>query len=50
MYITCARWCAQKHGPYGVTVNTEVCGTSDSGSIPDMDPIKFKYMGFIFLI
>ncbi len=27
------------HGDYGVTVNTEVCGTFDSGSIPDSPPI-----------
>ena len=26
------------HGDYGVTVNTEVCGTFDSGSIPDSRP------------
>ena len=25
-------------GAYGVTVNTEVCGTFDSGSIPDRHP------------
>lgn len=27
-------------GDYGVTVNTWVCGTYDSGSIPDSRPIK----------
>ena len=26
------------YGDYGVTVNTEVCGTSNSGSIPDSRP------------
>ncbi len=26
------------NGAYGVTVNTEVCGTFDSGSIPDRHP------------
>ncbi len=30
----------QLHGAYGVTVNTEVCGTFDSGSIPDRPPIQ----------
>lgn len=28
----------QQHGGYGVTVNTEVCGAFDSGSIPDSRP------------
>ncbi len=28
------------HGAYGVMVNTEVCGTFDSGSIPDRHPIE----------
>ncbi len=27
------------HGDYGVTVNTEVCGTFDLGSIPSSPPI-----------
>lgn len=31
-----------EHGGYGVTVNTEVCGASDSGSIPDNRP-KYSY-------
>ena len=26
------------HGGYGVTVNTEVCGASDQGSIPCSHP------------
>ena len=26
------------HGGYGITVITEVCGTSNSGSIPDSHP------------
>ena len=29
---------ASGHGGYGVTVNTEVCGAFDSGSIPDSRP------------
>lgn len=28
------------YGDYGVTVNTEVCGAFDSGSIPDSRPKK----------
>ncbi len=28
------------HGDYGVTVNIEVCGTFDSGSIPDSRPTR----------
>ena len=28
-----------KYGGYGVMVNTEVCGTFNSGSIPDSHPI-----------
>ncbi len=31
---------SRNNGGYGVTVNTEVCGAFDSGSIPDSRPEK----------
>ncbi len=39
---------ALPHGAYGIMVNTEVCGTSDSGSIPGRHPNEktLIYKGF----
>ncbi len=34
------------HGAHGVMVNTEVCGTFDSGSTPDGHPRKNRESGF----
>lgn len=34
-----------KTGGYGVTVNTEVCGAFDSGSIPDSRPTALAWQG-----
>ncbi len=37
------------YGGYGVTVNTEVCGAFDSGSIPDSRPRKRVPSGTFFV-
>ncbi len=38
------------YGGYGVTVNTEVCGAFDSGSIPDSRPEYNKSPTFVGLL
>lgn len=39
----------KQHGAYGVTVNTEVCGTSDESSILSRHP-KIRSETTIFLV
>ena len=36
LVLSCHTYCV--YGDYGVTVNTAVCGSADSGSIPDSRP------------
>lgn len=47
LHLDTAFWA--RYGDYGVTVNTRVCGSRNSGSIPDSHPtIQEPRKGFLY--